>query len=169
MRKRAYIYIIGVLLALVIASSCTKISDDQIPSYPVYINLSYPGYWTTYGASSPGDYKTFIYTTTERVPSNYPYTSNAASRTGFGGVLLVCDIYSGEPRAYDLSCPVERRADVRISVDENNYEAVCSKCGSHYDVMSAMGAPLSGKAVTEKVGLSRYSVVKSGSGYNIVN
>ncbi len=167
--KTTLTFIIGVVLSMIACVSCTKISDDIIPSYPVYINLSNPGYWQVYGPSAPGDYRMFIYSGTERVPSNYPYGSNAASRTGFGGVLLVSDIYTGEPRAYDLSCPVERRADVRVSVDESTYEAVCHKCGSHYDVMSAMGAPLSGKAVTEKVALSRYSVVKTASGYNVVN
>lgn len=159
------LYIIGVVLSLFMAQSCTKISDDQIPSYPVMLNLSTAGYWQTYGVSSPGLYRTFI--KSERIPSNYPYNANIY--TGFGGVLLVGDIYTGEPVAYDLACPVERRADVRISVDESSYEAVCPKCGSHYDVMSGWGTPLSGKALTQKVGLSRYSVVKTGSGYNVVN
>lgn len=161
---RLIYYIIGVIL-LLFTQSCIEINDDQIPSYPVSINLSTAGYWQTYGVTSPGMYR--VFNVGERIPANYPYV--ATSRTGFGGVLLVSDIYSGEPCAYDMSCPVERRADVRIYVDESSYEAVCAKCGSHYDIMGGWGAPLSGKAVTNKVGLSRYRVVKMGAGYNVVN
>lgn len=166
MKMRGILYIIGVFVAFLCGISCTKINDDQVPTYPVNLNLSTAGYWQTYGVVSPGDYR--IFNRSERVPANYPF--NANSYTGFGGVLLVCDIYTSEPIAYDLSCPVERRADVRVSIDsESSYEAVCAKCGSHYDVMSGWGTPVSGKALTQKVGLKRYSVVKTGSGYNVTN
>ncbi len=163
MKKWCYIYIMYVLV--VALASCTKISDNAVPSYPVNINLSTVGYWQTYGVTSPGMYKMFI--KAERIPANYHYT--ARTYTGFGGVLLVSDIYTSTPMAYDLSCPVERRADVRIAIDEKNYDAVCSNCGSRFDVMGGWGAPVSGKALTQKVGMSRYSVVKSGAGYNIIN
>lgn len=156
---------IAIIIQLLVVSSCIEIDDNQIPSYPVSINLSTAGYWQTYGVTSPGSYR--IFNVGERIPANYPYV--ATSRTGFGGVLLVCDIYSGEPKAYDMSCPVERRADVRIHIDDTGYEAVCAKCGSHFDVMSGWGTPLSGKALSSKVGLSRYTVIKTGSGYNVVN
>lgn len=147
-------------------TACTKISDNQIPSYPVNLNLSTVGYWDTYGVKAPGSYR--LFNKMERIPANYPYNANIY--TGFGGVLLVCDVYTNEPLAYDASCPVERRADVRVTIDENSgYEAVCSKCGSHYDVMSGWGTPVSGKALTQKVGLMRYSVIRTGSGYNVVN
>ena len=160
-----YYYIIGVILSVVIFHSCIDIDDNKIPSYPVNLNLSTAGYWQTYGVTSPGSYR--IFNKSERLPANYPYNANIY--TGFGGVLLVCDIYTSEPMAYDLSCPVERRADVRVSIDESTYEAVCPKCGSHYDVMAGWGTPVSGKALSEKVGMSRYTVVKTGSGYNVVN
>lgn len=160
------IYIIGVLFSIVCISACTKIDDNRVPSYPVNLNLSTAGYWQTYGVTSPGTYR--LFNKMERIPMNYPYNANIY--TGFGGVLLVCDIYSGEPLAYDASCPVERRADIRVVIDDENInEAVCSKCGSHYDVMSGWGTPVSGKALTQKVGLMRYSVIKTGSGYNVVN
>lgn len=159
------LYIIGVAVQLLFCLSCSKIDDNMLPSYPVYINLSTPGYWDTYGVVSPGMYR--IFNKNEGVPTNYPYNANIY--TGYGGVLLVCDLFESAPRAYDMSCPVERRADVRISVDSSNYEAVCAKCGSRYDVMSGWGAPLDGKALSQKIGLTRYSVVKTGSGYNVVN
>ncbi|MBQ4918096.1 MAG: hypothetical protein IIU72_09070 [Muribaculaceae bacterium] len=164
MSKLGYIYIMCVAVAMMVAS-CTKISDNQLPQVPVNINLSKAGYWQTYGVVAPGSYRMFV--KNERIPSNYPY--NANTYTGYGGVLLVCDIYTANPMAYDLSCPVERRPDVRVSIDGNSYDAVCGSCGSHYDVMGGWGTPLSGKAFTQKVGMNRYNVVKTGSGYNIVN
>ena len=160
------IYIIGVLLLIMYISACAKISDNQIPSYPVNLNLSTVGYWQTYGVTSPGTYK--LFNKEERIPTNYPYNANIY--TGFGGVLLVCDLYTSTPVAYDASCPVERRSDVRVSIEaDDNYEAVCAKCGSHYDVMGGWGTPVSGKAYLQKLGLTRYTVVKTGSGYNVVN
>lgn len=164
MKTLLYIYIICVVV-LISGNSCTKISDNQIPSYPVNLNLSTAGYWQTYGVTSPGSYRKFI--KSERIPANYPY--NANTYTGFGGVLLVCDIYTGNPVAYDLSCPVERRENIRVTIEENSYDAVCTICGSHYDVMGGWGTPTSGKALTQKVGLTRYSVIKTGGGYNVVN
>lgn len=145
--------------------SCTEISDNQLPISQVKINLSTAGYWQTYGVTSPGAYRMFV--KSERIPANYPYNANVY--TGFGGVLLVSDIYSGEPVAYDLSCPVERRTNVRVTIENESYDAVCASCGSHYNVMGGWGAPISGKALIEKVGLTRYNVVKTGSGYNVVN
>ena len=148
-----------------IAASCTEIKDNQIPEYPVSINLSTAGYWQTYGVTSPGTYQMFI--KSECIPANYPYNANIY--TGFGGVLLVSDVYTNTPIAYDLSCPVERRANVRVAISGDSFDAVCSSCGSHFDVMGGWGTPISGKALTQKVGLSKYNVVKRGGGYNIVN
>lgn len=153
----------AVLLSM--AASCTEINDNQIPTVPVNINLSSAGYWQTYGVASPGAYRYF--NKSERIPANYPY--NANSFTGFGGVLLVSDLYTNTPIAYDMSCPVERRANIRVAINASSYEAVCSSCGSHFDVMGGWGTPLSGKALTQKVGLNRYKVIKTGGGYNIVN
>lgn len=162
MIKQCYIYIMCIAVAI---ASCTEINDNQLPASLVKINLSTAGYWQTYGVASPGIYRMFV--KSERIPANYPYNANIY--TGFGGVLLVSDIYTGEPMAFDLSCPVERRANVRVTIEEESYDAVCASCGSHYNVMGGWGAPISGKALTEKVGLTRYNVVKTGSGYNVVN
>lgn len=164
MIRQYYIYIMCIVVTMGVIS-CTEISDNQLPISQVKINLSTAGYWQTYGVTSPGAYRMFV--KSERIPANYPYNANVY--TGFGGVLLVSDIYSGEPVAYDLSCPVERRTNVRVTIENESYDAVCASCGSHYNVMGGWGAPISGKALIEKVGLTRYYVVKTGSGYNVVN
>lgn len=141
--------------------SCHELDDDRIPSLPVYINLSGAGMWNSYGVSGVGVSRDFINSGGMVSPSGFPYTAN--SYTGFGGVLLIggVDPFTSEPNvplAYDLACPVERDASVRVAVDKDNLEAVCPRCGSRYDVIMAGGSPVAGPALTGNVkyGLRRY-------------
>ena len=76
------------------------------------------------------------------------------------------------PLAFDLSCPVEKSPAIRVAVDPESLEAVCPDCHSHYDVIMAGGAPLSGPAATgkRKYGLRRYSCLPTAfGGYLISN
>ena len=136
----------------------------------VNIDLSNQGVWNTYGVHGYGQFNLFIYNSSMRVPSGYPYTYNSA--TGYGGILLIYgqNPYSGEvgPLAYDLSCPVERLPDVRVYVDENSLDAVCPDCGSHYNVIEAGGAPLSGPAESMHYGMSRYECYPTTNGGYII-
>lgn len=136
---------------LIVAPGCHSIDDDRIPTYNVNINLTDIGMWNTYGVAGYGQYRYFIRQTGE--PKNYSY--GEATYTGFGGVLLIggMDPYTNEtnvPLAYDLACPVECRSDVRVKIDPNTLEAVCSVCGSRYSVCEAGGAPVGGPAFTGK-------------------
>lgn len=161
------------ILLMAAAISCNTIDDERIPTFPVNISLSPDGVWHTYGVSGYGIYRCFI--KDERQPSGFPYTDR--TYTGFGGVLLISGMdpftsEAGVPLAYDLACPVERRAEtkVRIQPDGALPEAVCPVCGSHYDVVERGGAPVSGPALTEKYGLTRYRVAPaSAGGYIILN
>ncbi len=72
------------------------------------------------------------------------------------GVVLVGD-FVGDPQAYDLSCPVEVKRDVRISIDPDQAVARCAVCGSTYDVFR-QGAPLSGKAAEKGYAMRKYRV-----------
>lgn len=59
-------------------------------------------------------------------------------RIGYGGLLVVNSIYSGETPillAYDLSCPNERISSVRVKASTNG-TATCEKCGRVYDLMA---------------------------------
>lgn len=60
------------------------------------------------------------------------------------------------PQAYDAACPVENNREVIVTVDSRNFDAVCAKCGSHYNVLIGMGGPISGTAYTTKMGLRVY-------------
>ena len=108
------------------------------------------------------DYRMFINTSRDRVPVNFPYS--VSMYTGYGGVLLVGDLY-GNPVAYDLSCPVECSPDVRIVVDYDHNDAYCPVCGSSYDIFSGLGNPTGGRAAEMGWGLRHYRVVQAPGTY----
>lgn len=156
--------------------SCHTVDDERLPNMPVNISISDPGMWNTYGVSGFGSNREFILMASgEHVPASFPYNSRSA--TGFGGVLLIEGLdpfssISATPLAYDLACPVERKADIRVFVEPDTYYAICPECGSVYDVTLGMGAPIQGPASTGKYkyGLKVYSCIASGNGgYFITN
>lgn len=164
------------LLILLSTSACNTVDDERIPNMLVNISLADAGVWNTYGVAGFGSNRNFIYSsngTSQPVGFSYKYGSG----TGFGGVLLIegMDPFStvtAIPLAYDLACPVERKADVRVKVDNDTYVAVCPQCNSTYDVTMQRGAPLSGVAATGKYkyALKSYTCIPSGSGgYYITN
>lgn len=161
--------------ACLIFTGCNSVDDNRIPSMPVNIVIDNPGLWNTYGVSGFGVYRNFIYTSSLKLPLGFPYTSSSA--TGFGGVLLIegMDPFSGDssvPLAYDLACPVERQANVRIEIDPESYMAICPVCESVYDVTMQRGAPVAGMAATGnyKYGLRTYKCSGNpASGYIIAN
>lgn len=146
--------------------SCSRIDDDRIPSVNVNLVFSNEGVWARYGVSGALDHKRFIRSSTNPVPSDFPYTAN--TYTGYGGILLVCD-YIGQPLAYDLSCPYEAKPDVRIIVDDDAHDAACPVCGSTYDVFGGQGRPTSGPAAERGYGLTRYRITTGGAlNYRVV-
>ena len=117
--------------------------------------------WNSYGVSGVGISRDFINWQGVLSPTGFPFTAN--TYVGFGGVLLIggIDPFTSEtnvPLAYDLACPVECSQTVRVVIDQDNLEAVCPVCGSHYNVLTAGGAPVAGPALTAKYkyGLRRY-------------
>ena len=166
--KNPIFLLVALLLGL---SACNTIDDDRIPAMPVNISLSPEGVWNTYGVSGYGIYKYFI--KEQLQPTGFPYTDR--TYTGYGGVLLISGMNpftaeAGVPLAYDLSCPVERKQDVRVKIQSGDQlpDAVCPVCGSHYNVIEGGGAPTSGEALSEKYGLARYQVLVSTSGGYII-
>lgn len=162
--KKTAVHIILIALALIgWCSSCDTIDNKIIPRYTVRIDLGSYALWGTYGVNGMGEYR--IFNRDKRLPSNFPYNVN--TYTGYGGVLLMMGIDG--PQAYDLSCPVEASQDVILSIDPNNYDAVCSRCGSRYNPLTGDGGPLSGVAINNKVGMRQYRVMPSNGGYFISN
>lgn len=149
-----FMFAVAVMIIMAaIAPSCRELEDNRIPVSPVSIIFPTSVEWTIYGVPAAMSYKRFI--RQNRVPNNFPWL--ATTQTGYGGVLLVGDVM-GNPKAYDLSCPVECKPDIRISIDTSTQTAKCSKCGSEYDVFTLEGHPLSGPAAKNGYGLKRYRV-----------
>lgn len=155
-------YIFSAILAAMICS-CESVDDNRIPPVRVNIELADAGSWNVYGVAGYGDYRFF--SKKDRIPGNYSYSEK--EYTGFGGVLLIYGI--DRPLAYDRACPVEAKQDVVVTIDPENYEAVCRTCGSRFNVCEANGAPLSGPALDNKYGMRTLYVVPSGGGYIISN
>lgn len=165
---------LSLIALLSVFVACNQVDDDRIPSLPVYINLSGAGMWNSYGVSGVGISKNFINRDGVISPSGFPFT--ATTYLGFGGVLLIggVDPFTSEPYvplAYDLACPVECKANVRVYIDSDNLDAVCPECGSHYDVVIAGGSPVAGPALTGeyKYGLRRYICDPSMQGGYIIH
>ncbi len=151
------------LLVMVIASGCDKIDNKAVPNFTVRIDLGSYALWNTYGVNGMGDYR--IFNREKRLPSNFPFNVN--TYTGYGGVLLMMGMEM--PMAYDLSCPVEASQNIILSINPENFEAVCPKCGSRYNPLTGLGGPLSGVAINNKVGMRTYRVFPSNGGYMITN
>ena len=154
---------LAALLLLVMASSCGHIDNKVVPRFTVRIDLGNIALWNTYGVYGMGDYR--IFDRSKGIPSNFPFTVN--TYTGYGGVLLMMGMEG--PMAYDLSCPVEASQNITLSISSDNFEAVCPRCGSHYDPLMNAGSPVKGVAIYKQVGMRQYRVIPSGSGYVITN
>lgn len=144
-------------------AGCKHLDDDRIPPAPVRLSFNTIADWNTYGVTGALGHKRYI--KSERIPRDFPYT--ALSQTGFGGILIVGDIL-GAPRAYDLACPVECKADVCIIVDTEASNAYCPKCHSVYDIFTNYGQPLSGPAHDYGYGLQKYYIGAGNQGEYMV-
>ena len=164
MKTRITSAILTALFALTwITTACDTIDNKALPSFIVRIDLSGYAVWNVYGVHGMGDYR--IFNRDKKIPKNFMYTVN--TYTGYGGVLLMMG--AEEPMAYDLACPVEASQNIILSIDNENYEAVCPKCGSRFNPLTGDGGPLSGVAINNKVGMTRYHVTPSNGGYIIAN
>lgn len=150
--------LLGLLLSCAL-SGCDSVDDQRLPAFPVRITFRTQAEWDIHGVPGAGTYKYFI--KSQRIPANFPYS--ALDETGYGGILLVCDV-TGEVHALDLSCPVESRPDVRIQVPKGELYAECPMCGSTYEVFANVGMPRSGMAAQQGYALTRYHVRYGGAG-----
>ena len=160
--KQIYTAFITLIMVLM-AASCDHIDNKAVPRYTVRIDLGSYALWNTYGVNGMGQFR--IFNREKQLPSNFPYNVNTF--TGYGGVLLMMGIEY--PMAYDLSCPVEASQEITLSIDPDNFEAVCSKCGSRYNPLTGDGGPVSGVAIKNKLGMRIYRVTPSNGGYFISN
>lgn len=145
-------YLLYMAAGITLLTSCSDVNDERIPFVSVRIEISSaqhtnPAWWPAAPAESVG----FL---TPDYPAGFPYT--ISSYTGYGGVMVVCG-YDHAYYAYDMACPVEREAGVRIYVDEN-MDGRCKVCGSTYDLFWGSGAPKTGEASVQGYALRKYYV-----------
>lgn len=151
------------ICAAVACSGCHTLDDDRVP--PAAVNISFPtvAEWNIYGVASALDHTRFI--PEQGLPKGFFYT--ASTYCGFGGILLVSDVM-GSPQAYDLACPVECKATVRVRINSENL-AECPQCHSTYDVFSLLGHPVAGEAADKGYGLRRYRVAQGRTAYMLIS
>lgn len=152
-----------VLMAAAVCTGCDHIDNKSVPRFTVRIDLGSFALWNTYGVNGVGSYN--IFNMEKHLPANFQYNVN--TYTGYGGVLLMMGLNG--PMAYDLSCPVEISRDIILSVDPDNLETVCPRCGSRYNPLTGDGGPVHGVAINNKVGMRQYRVTPTNGGYIISN
>ena len=143
---------------------------SDISRFTVRIDLSSYALWGNFGVSEIGGYR--IFDKENSIPESFPYNEN--SYTGFSGVILIMgyDRSTGypQPLAYEATCPIEKSFLNLLSIDANSLDAVCSLCGSHYDVLVGGGGPKAGPAISKMVGLIQYKASpRMQGGYFIYN
>ncbi len=142
------------LLLLSCALSCSETEHDYFPSYPVYLELDLT--FEDKDLNGVMAYKEYIYGSTSGL--------GATERTGLGGVLVYHSVDGYH--AYDLACPNEAQARVRVKMDEDAIYAVCPKCGSKYNVFEGYGSLVEGPA---DQGLKRYQTALNGTKLYVSN
>lgn len=134
-----------------VSAGCDNTSESSIPDAPVNLQLN----------MLVAPYNTF------NTPNSYiiyDKRKNEIDRIGYGGILLYID-YEGKYCAFDLTCPYEVSPNVRVSPNDEG-KAVCDKCGSVFELLYGIGAPVSGPA---KEPLKRYRVVLSNNWLYVTN
>lgn len=134
-----------ILLLIFIGSACSKIENNTIPFYPVYLELD-----LTYEDKDLNNlFSSKIYTSKN--------INSAVEKAGFGGVLIFHgeDIGYGAYQAYDIACPNEASASTVVHVDDTGIHAICPVCGSKYE-LTGSGFPTQGSPSKHK--LQSYTV-----------
>lgn len=143
------------LLILFCALSCTQTEHSYFPSYPVYLELDLT--FEDKDLNGVMAYKEYILGKTSGL-------FGSRDRTGLGGVLVYHSVDGYH--AYDLACPNETQASVRVEMDDDAIYAVCPKCGSKYNVFEGYGSLVEGPATR---GLKQYQTALSGTKLYVTN
>lgn len=102
---------------------------------------------------------------------NYKVFTNTRSDTdklGFGGILVIngIGIENINLYAFDLSCPVEAKRNIRVQPDNEGY-CTCPECGTKYYIGNGSGRPENGESGYL---LRPYRIIDTGNySYRVVN
>ena len=135
-------------LLILLACSCSKFEESDIPYAPVYLEID-----LRFGDKDlVGIYN----------HKSITKARTAGEKTGYAGVLVVCGIDSyGNTTyfAFDLCCPHEAKRNITIEPN-NTGTAICPECGTEYDIAYGTGAPVKG---VSKYPLRKYAVSSNSS------
>lgn len=147
MIKKVYLYSFFSLLMLF---ACEDLNThSSIPNYVVYLSRNVN--MEAIELRTIGGYKT--YTTTEKL----------GDAIGYGGILIIYG-FDEEYHAYDMTCPYELSRTVRVTPNSAG-QAVCSTCGSIFNIAYGMGNCISGPS---KEGLKRYKVIETNTSSGLI-
>ncbi|MFA6999361.1 MAG: hypothetical protein WC198_09400 [Victivallaceae bacterium] len=141
--KIRLLFFTGSFLFFGIISGCEDNYISSIPNYPVSLELNLTASYPTF-KDNPYQFLVF-----EKPRYDYEYL-------GYGGILVVCGFGSDRPYeyyAYDLACPHEADAKIKVTPNSNG-QAVCNTCGSVYDIVNGFGIPIDDSPAREP--LKRY-------------
>lgn len=147
------------VLVFMVVQGCDTNYVSPIPPMVVSLNLNLTAQYPTFRNSS-GEYLIF----------NKPVL--AADRIGYGGVLVCSGVLKDDfgntlYYAYDLACPHEAEADIRVApLTDRLGEVKCAGCGTVYNVGYGFGEPVSGPS---KHPLKRYKTYLQGDYLQVFN
>ncbi|MDD4993482.1 MAG: hypothetical protein PHR83_14745 [Paludibacter sp.] len=144
MKRGKKILVLSCLLISFMLVSCDDSYISSIPDFPVWLQLdltsTYPTFRNSYNKSLTFE-KPIIET----------------DRVGYGGILVYTG-FDGQYYAFDMSCPYEHKAKIKVHPNDIG-QAICDSCKSVYDIGYGIGNPSSGKS---KEVLRRYKANLSG-------
>jgi nitrite reductase/ring-hydroxylating ferredoxin subunit len=144
--KRNIPYLIVFIISSFFIWSCDDDYQSSVPNYPVYLELNLT---STYPNFKNNVNQYLLFTIENRVTE--------IDKVGYGGILVYAD-FTGEYRAFDLSCPYEHNRNIRVQPNDIG-QAICDSCGSVYNISYGIGNPESGPS---KEMLKRYRTRESG-------
>lgn len=124
--------------------SCDSNYTSSIPNSPVDIEMNLLTRYATFISPNMG-------VTFEKIEVEYK-----VYYVGYGGVLVYRDLYNNV-HAFDLSCPVEAKRNVKVVLD--GIYLNCPTCGEAYDISTGIGNPT--KRISYKP-LKSYKVMANG-------
>lgn len=137
-------YVFAIIFPILFLSMCQDPNLKRVPDTPVFLRLSLTGQYPTF-RDNIND--TLVFT---KPRIGY----EREDQLGYGGILIVVGI--GEKGtdyfAYDLCCPFEVQANIRVYPDGNGH-AKCRVCGSTFYLTDGWGRVTKGPS---KWSLKRY-------------
>lgn len=145
--------IIWTLVLTITFVACDDKYISSIPDMPVYLTVDL----NVHNTFRNSNYKALIFERNNAL--------QAGHAVGFGGILLY-STFEGNYVAWDLACPYEVDAKVKVEIEQENdkdfvYHAKCPVCGSRYELMYGLGNPISGpsKEILRPYKVSRSSTM----------